>query len=285
MRAYEFLIERNYQQTDVLYHGTSDVFLRTILKQGLIVNPNQRNLVGGEDESLQLRQQQGVYFTNDQPYAKMAAQSASEKFGGRPIIIVINRTRNYGVAGREAESKLLDIGLRVRQFQGYGDDNYVQTALKSLPRGKYGQNIMQYVQEYFEILFNMLDSNPDLDPATTNDWNEKNIRKRKLINTPELFGMLEKISAEARPDTSEQGDTNRELVNIRILNNIGYSGKTRIILIYDLLTNKVYYQAPDLGYKLNPEFFIYPDKWAQDEISNLPRSHDPRRGIITQNLK
>lgn len=287
MRAHEFLTERNYQQTDTLYHGTSDVFLRSILKQGLIVNPGQRNLVGGDDESLQLQQQEGVYFTTDRAYAKMAAEAGARKFGGRPIMIVINRTRNYGVAGREAETILLDIGLRAKQnnFQGYGNSDYLETALKSLPRGKYGRDIFQYLQEYYKILFNLLDTNPDLNPLTVKDYDEKEIRRRKLINTPELFNMLEKISASSRPDTTQQ-KSNPTTVNIRILDSVGYTGKTRIILIYDLFTNRVYYQAPDLGYKPDAKYFMYTHNSMdpRDAFNTIPKSHDPRRGIIAQNL-
>lgn len=159
--------------------------------------------------------------------------------------------------------------------------------------------------EYFEVFENLIRQNPDLNPATAKDYNDKQLRERKLMKSQELKDVLAKISKAIRPRNTQRpefasdkiekiqtGQTqstfsypNNQDVNVRITRNIGYSGKTRIILIYDLFSSQVYYQAPELGYKLDPRFFYnQKNRYESPNIYNtVPKGHDPRRGIITHN--
>ena len=72
----ETLLERRFQPTTLMYHGTSSVFLRSILKNGLDPNPKQKSWdVGGAMPSLG-----GVYMApNNARSTRNAAKEAVEK--------------------------------------------------------------------------------------------------------------------------------------------------------------------------------------------------------------
>ena len=308
MRAKEFLFERNYQQTQVMYQGTSDVFLRTILKQGLIVDSGNRSYTGGaEGSDEELPSLGGVYFTNQRSYAGNAARAASEKYGGRPLMIVATVTNNSGFADEDQPANtLFNTMLKKLQGQHNSFSSWIEHALANLDTGKFDKNIYNLVAEYLEVLEKIVAENPELNPATAKDWTDRQIRERLLIKRQELKDILAKISQATRPkDTKhyyslasapqkiQTGQTQSTIstggnatVNVRITRNIGYRGKTRIILIYDMYTNKIYYSAPELGYKINPDFLsgYKRDLDPSDSFNTIPKSHDPRRGSITQNL-
>lgn len=68
----------------IYFHGTSSVFLRSILKKGLI--PTKQKVwdkTTGFDESLE-----GVYLTRDFSLALAASQEATDKFGGNWLVII-----------------------------------------------------------------------------------------------------------------------------------------------------------------------------------------------------
>lgn len=75
----------------VFYHGTSSVFSRKILKEGL--NPKPKDRVYGEGENIgggrSLETFGGTYFTTELGYATAAAIKACEKYGGNPLVAYI----------------------------------------------------------------------------------------------------------------------------------------------------------------------------------------------------
>lgn len=76
----------------IAYHGTSSVFLDSILERGLIPEPDRK--VWAEDPGTGLHTQSrvslpGTYFALNFLTATGAAQTATMKFGGRKLIVII----------------------------------------------------------------------------------------------------------------------------------------------------------------------------------------------------
>lgn len=62
------------------FHGTSSLFLRSILKKGLIFNSKKRLWTESKDPKLESFP--GVYFTPDLGKASISAQNTYQTFGG-----------------------------------------------------------------------------------------------------------------------------------------------------------------------------------------------------------
>ncbi len=78
---------------EIMFHGTSSKFLRSILKKGLVVNSKERVYEEEYDNRpgvvyKDLESYSGIYFSVNYGTAYGAGQSASLKFGGNILIIV-----------------------------------------------------------------------------------------------------------------------------------------------------------------------------------------------------
>ena len=282
MRSREFLTEwqKNYR---VMHHGTSDIFLRNILKTGLKFDSGFRSWTGGAQGSdAELPSLGGVYFTDNITVAKTAAQAAARKHGGRPIIVDVYVTANFGYADEDLPAAvLMSVAMdRIREQNREGDAYYFQQALKRMPSGRFDKNIYAHSIEYFNAIDQILASHPDLNPMATNDLYQRELRKRLLAKQPALKTALEKISKSTRPRQIQYPHSTPEKVNVRIEKDIGYKGTTRIISIWDLLSAKILYQAPNMP--LTPKVQAQLD-WYGNYPSKYPAGHNPMIGQITDN--
>lgn len=80
------ITERRIQNTEIMYHGTTDKYLRSILKQGLLANPPVRTYSGVDDMEDGYKTFGGVYLANNKRKAISAARDAVFKFGGQPLL-------------------------------------------------------------------------------------------------------------------------------------------------------------------------------------------------------
>ena len=98
MKISDILLEANRQRnTRTMYHGTCSVFLKSILKNGLLANPPKRVYSSEEDahyEKGQASFPNAVYLTSNLDFAKEAAYWAEVKFGGHPIIVMVRYVKN-----------------------------------------------------------------------------------------------------------------------------------------------------------------------------------------------
>lgn len=108
------LVERRQQQTKLMYHGTSDVFLRSIMKQGLMADPPKRTYSGDEDDPGPAGYETlgGVYITDDNGKAQNAARDATDKFGGSPMIITVQYVIGSGNLDEDHVTGILGLLLR-----------------------------------------------------------------------------------------------------------------------------------------------------------------------------
>ena len=157
MLVSELLVERRLQRTRIMYHGTSSVFLPSIMKHGLIPNAPHKSF--GDDAWASYG---GVYLTSKPAYAKKATKFAVETHGGDPILITVQLV--VGSGG-------LDEDLVIKRFAQIGWDflftdyrNRIKEDLetflkKTLPKAirsfsRYvtpSEYTKQYIQQYFEL--------------------------------------------------------------------------------------------------------------------------------------
>ena len=90
---YTDLIEAKFTKPITAFHGTTTTFLKSILKHGMIPNPN-KSVYDSDDTARENRPSNktigGTYFTTRLGTAASAATSAKNKFNGNPIIIIAN---------------------------------------------------------------------------------------------------------------------------------------------------------------------------------------------------
>lgn len=122
------LMERRQQQTKLVYHGTSDEFLRQILKQGLMANPPKRVYSGDEDDPGPLGYETlgGVYVTDDKTKAENAASHAVDKFGGGRMIVTVQYAIGSGTLDEDHVTGIMGMLLRQSMDDFYENDAAVE---------------------------------------------------------------------------------------------------------------------------------------------------------------
>lgn len=88
----------------IAFHGTTDMFLREILKKGMV--PNPKNRVWGEDPQASVGQVSraslyGTYWTTNLMTAISSASNATRKSGGNSIIVIASIIPESGAADED----------------------------------------------------------------------------------------------------------------------------------------------------------------------------------------
>lgn len=92
INSFRIEAKRTRVPLETMYHGTSDVNLHSILKNGLVINP--KNVVWENDNSASVYQSSnrtygGVYLTKNLYTASSAASNAVRKLGGNRLIVIV----------------------------------------------------------------------------------------------------------------------------------------------------------------------------------------------------
>ncbi len=85
------MLEAQFRQPRLMYHGTSSTFLRTILKQGVIPDPTKKRWDDDDQESqhsFSRTSLPGSYWASNMMTASSAASNTTRKFGGQSIIVI-----------------------------------------------------------------------------------------------------------------------------------------------------------------------------------------------------
>lgn len=112
MRLREILSEAKFRKPAVMFHGTSSVFLREILKKGLDPNPKSRVYDKDADimgTGLSKQTLGGIYFSKTFRVANGAAYNAATKFGGNSLIVIAQIAEQSSFADEDMVSnEMLD---------------------------------------------------------------------------------------------------------------------------------------------------------------------------------
>lgn len=224
MKILEILQERRIQRTTYMYHGTSSVFLDSILTNGLLPNPGHKSWVGFQD----LPSLGGVYISADENTAIEAAEAAAEIHGGEPIIITISVVT---ASGTPDEDDVIDRVLK-RSYE--------------ISKGQY----KSIIAPEYEIV-KSFKQNFKISDVTIHVIKQIISTAVKILQQEKWDGFVYDLLADLRKDSRIEPlivkllKTMRPRIgyatNVRITRPIKFKGKTRIIRIEDLKSHKILY--------------------------------------------
>ena len=183
MKILEITESLRQRRTRIMYHGTSSVFLKSILKHGLIANPPKRAYSGNKTHDLghmpYLASFHGVYLGEDWQ-AIEAAEFAVNKFGGYPIIVGVQIVIGSNHADEDdftnillnaislvlmyyTYQQLLDLGIDHEEFE-YLYDAFESNVIQKLDKFTHITNLdhprLEHVQtelrNYFDLMITHL---------------------------------------------------------------------------------------------------------------------------------
>lgn len=231
MRFYEIISERRFQHTNQMYHGTSTAFLKTILKNGLLATPPK---LANPDQSLD-----GVYLSSKMSVSQKYAAEAVKNYGGDPMIVIVQTV--LASATPDQHELIYPIFHEVwKQYLNDGyppDEQFFAQLIKSL-KEKFSLNQMSldWIKKYVNTLKQILQKEtPSKSAGSVNVYYD-------LRSRPELRELLNGMLNTMKPIQTDYGR-----YHARITRNIGYRGKTRIVKIYNLKTQQVYYQDANMA--------------------------------------
>jgi len=238
------ITERRIQNTEIMYHGTTDKHLRSILKQGLLANPPKRTYDVDNDMGDGYQTFGGVYLANNQRKATAAATDAVFQFGGRPIIVVVQYVQgsgnidedlftniiqqdiNYAARSHEAEAEenpdayegIEDYSVYTEIEREQALNNLVDSATAHFERyGRFGQPFVSTLRAAFAYVLD----NVDLDIIYSNQM------MASLRNDTKFVSMIETLMRNLFPARNRDAED----LAVQITRNIGFRGKTKIIRI------------------------------------------------------
>ena len=131
--------EAKFRKPREMYHGTTDKFLRTILKQGIIPDPKEKKW---EDDphisqySLSRASLPGSYWTSNLMTARSSSTNTTGKFGGRPIVVTAQIAELAAYADEDTITSTLQYALP-KVYQELFGRGIVADAVPKLMAGIY----------------------------------------------------------------------------------------------------------------------------------------------------
>lgn len=246
------LLERRRQQMDLLYHGTSSVHLRSILKNGLMANPPETTYGGSGDTTFDFpvgyETFGGVYLTNSLVKAKNAAHSSVSRFGGEPIVVAVNYVIRSGEADEDMITDVMvkDIRFMLENFWETDQEEYDSfTEYEQNNREEVLENLMSSAMEHFNnIGFPSPRFESLLREAYTyildyvDEEHLDGLIMAQLRHDFKFTDLIESMMRELRINHHGYHD-----FSIRVVRDIGFRGKTRIHSIFHADTSEFYYKA------------------------------------------
>lgn len=226
------LFEKRLQPTTLMYHGTSSVFLQSILKNGLDPNPKQKSWDGGGN----IPSLGGVYLapTDGRP-VKYAAEEAVKKYGGSPILITVQVVSSSGTPD---EDNIFGVVAEVA-YDAYRNPtspytkDYVSNILNRLHNKiKTNQQTINNIKQLADAAISIFKNNNY--PTNVGSYQAE----LWLSKQPELNQYMLGVLNTTKPNMAERP---ADSPNVRINRVIGFKGKTRIVKISNMQTGEVYY--------------------------------------------
>ena len=229
----------------ILYHGTSSTFLRSILKQGLMTTPKSK--VWDPDGSFSgpsLESYFGTYLTNETYVAKSSAKDASKKFGGNPLFVIVQVEFKSTVIDEDnvLGTYLDGVTDEMGGFKNYNDDIKHIEFFETIKSRNYGSKLKTKFEKEFKI------DNFPLELAKEAVYT---FFLREMTYTEKYKNLL----------SSSQGEKEfrrvmekimkflrrlRDQETYRSLKTIAFSGKNKIIAIYEEIAPEIREKQPGL---------------------------------------
>lgn len=263
MRLEELLYEKKKKEIRIMYHGTSSDFLRSILKQGLLATPPTPTYSRDSDLGDEIRHDTlsgGVYFTKNWSDARENAYYAVTAHGGEPIIIKAQLV----VGSEEIDeddvtyillndlNKILPKNITVVDLlKQLSDPAFKQSTVKKFIElysksksfreiSDYAKNILNKMFEYLiKTMQNIIENKPDRfftkhyskDDTIGVSYSFMTDLLDFVRHDPEFENLLRQLVKQLKIKSTN---------TVRIPRTIGFSGKNKILAIYDEYENILY---------------------------------------------
>ena len=267
MLVNELLVERRLQRTRIMYHGTSSVFLPSIMKHGLIPDPPQQ--AWGAD-NLALQSFGGVYLSQYEETAFDAALNASDKFGGDQVLIRVIYVSGSGAIDEDLVfNDLIKIGVQEFNKNEFVNLNSYLLTILSLAASSIQRNTnvnityktKKLINEFYIKMYYILYMNKNIKMVHQNTKTREIIPRDFIVARLKRNENLRNILDNMLSSTKDYSTTSE----VRVRRPIGFKGKTRIIGIKQYTSEgeelTIYddkFKAPTYPEKEDPN---YPSAW------------------------
>jgi hypothetical protein len=114
IELFNVLERKKFRQPLVMYHGTSDVHLRGILKQGVV--PSAEEKVWATDKEVQAfdfsrASLEGSYWTSNMMTARSSSTTARNTFGGEPLLVIARIAESSAYADEDSMTSTIQRAL------------------------------------------------------------------------------------------------------------------------------------------------------------------------------
>lgn len=300
------IIEAKFTKPITAFHGTTTTFLKSILKHGMIPNPN-KSVYDSDDRASEnkpsIKTIGGTYFTTRLGLANSATTNAKNKFGGNPMIIIANiqLKSTYGDEDNyngqyEIESVLryeLNINPNSRNFFHlyYDDENKRKEIINTIANtihNKFSNNNTNKPIPH-KLITNLIDnySNRILAHTVKKDsWSDPlayTTNKPEILPIPQAeenyrqsMDTLTKYYREATVNQYNKEKNNPYVsmgVSFRITEPVTYSGNNRITHIIEINDEniKIIYGNP----KTLPKQFLDQFEHTFGKITIINKNNEP----------
>jgi hypothetical protein len=263
MKISELLLERRIQRVETLYHGTSTLFLRSILKYGLVMNPPKRTFSRDTDfEQQGYDSYEGVYLARIEDYAEEAADWAIKAHGGERLLITVQAVVGSSLTDEDDITGLFLTAIS-KMFRKTKKLSEVTEIMKTITGDRKTTMIDKSVHDMMSNSEDFggyrLESGLDFrfSPASKPALSSILYKSIDILvtageNTPNTdtdfyieFYLLPKLRYDPEYENAMQvllkGIRVKNSKSVRMTRNIGFSGKTRILEIKNLDTGVVIY--------------------------------------------
>ena len=209
------LFERRQQRVVTMYHGTTSKNLREILKHGLRANPPKRVYDQGD-----MKTAGGVYLTRNMELAIDYADHASDEFGGQPILITIQYTKDSGHVDEDIlMQQIANAFTYITKANKRNEDEIADIIYQYITNKKYfkiSDDDKLLMREYADVI------------ANAGGRNVYTIHRYA-----DIVDMRDKVLRRIKPA--------QEASEIFVDRDIKFSGKTRIKKITNVNTSEIIY--------------------------------------------
>jgi hypothetical protein len=231
MRIRDIIVEKIKKKVAIYYHGTKSKNVRSILKQGLIINPKEKNYDAGSGgwETFE----GGIYLAKD---------IRDAKFHDGDIIVTVQIVLGSGTIDEDDVVEHIRDIIYEFQEKKPNDHNYSEI-LKDVVSVRVKDDRLKPL--FFNVISLFVDMVIESYPTNLDDvWVEFNFEDiradyfvdfmRETIEYKKLINAAFKYMKHSKKELPE---------TIRIERPIGFSGKTKIIKIENIKTGEVYYSV------------------------------------------
>ena len=266
MKIENILLEKKKTRYSIMYHGTSDRFLKPILKQGLLANPPAHTYDYDSEHPDAVKTFGGVYVTPNLTYAKSIGNDAVVSHGGGRLIVTIQYPHGsadvdedliideFEKAMIEYHAILMDSAKRLNLEDWKTDDFLEQSIIDDFGNfarflgkamldqlsniGKLGRTVPSQILELAKFVQSFVMHEQSYIHQNRTIHNFMTQPREFLRQYSDFEKIIENIMGNVYPVTEKSAHA------LRLTRNVGYRGKTKILRI-EGKRGETYYENPN----------------------------------------